>query len=162
VKAGDRRPFSLRRRVVGFAGNPETAMIAAIPLTVVPLLLFNILGFVYGGSPWANVVFGLTMVSGLKWTVSLGDLMILLGLVMLFFELLRAARPGTATVTNHLASTVVFVIYRVEFILAAVAANSVFFILTVISLFDVAAGFTISIRTARRDIAVGSSIDGMP
>ena len=136
-------------------------MIAAIPLTVVPLLLFNILGFVYGGSPWANVVFELTMVSGPEWTVNLGDLMILIALVMLFFELLRAARPAAATVTNHLASTFVFIIYLVEFILAAVAANSVFFILTVISLFDVAAGFSISIRTARRDIALGPSIDGV-
>ena len=136
-------------------------MIAAIPLTVVPFILFNVLGFVYGGQPWGNVVFGLAMVSGLKWTVSLGDLIILLGLVMLFFELLRAARPGTSTVTNHLASTFVFIVYLLEFILAAVAANSVFFILTVISLFDVAAGFTISIRTARRDIALGSDIDGM-
>ena len=135
-------------------------MIAAIPLTIIPLLVFNILGFVYGGSPWANIVFKLRMVSGLEWTVSLGDLMVLLALAMLFFEVLRAARPAPTTVTNHLASTAVFIIYLVEFILAAVAANSVFFILTVMSLFDVAAGFTISIRTARRDISVGSSLDG--
>lgn len=135
-------------------------MIATIPLTVIPLILFNVLGFAYGGMPWENAVFGLTMASGLDWTMSLGDLMILLAVVMLFFELLRAARPAPTTVTNHLASTVVFIIYLIEFILAGVAANSVFFILTVIALFDVAAGFTISIRTATRDIALGHTIDG--
>lgn len=135
-------------------------MLAAIPLTIVPLILFNALGFAYGGAPWANAVFGLTMASGLNWTMTLGDLMIAVAIVMLFFELLKAARPAPTTVTNHLASTVVFIIYLVEFILAGVAANSVFFILTVIALFDVAAGFTISIRTATRDIAVGPTIDG--
>ena len=54
----------------------------------------------------------------------------------------------------------VLVIYIVEFIIVGVAANSVFFILTVIALFDVVAGFTISIRTATRDIALGQQIDG--
>jgi hypothetical protein len=137
-------------------------MIAAIPLTIIPLILFNILGFVYGGSPWENGIFDLTMASGLAWTVTLGDAMILLAIVLLFFELLRAAQPGQATVNNHLASTVVFIIYLIEFIVAGVAANSVFFILTVIALFDVAAGFTISIRTARRDIALGHTFDGPP
>ncbi len=135
-------------------------MIAAIPLTVIPLILFNVLGYAYGGSPWGNVVFDLVMVSGLHWTMTLGDTMIVLAIVMLFFELLRAARPASTTVANHLASTAVFIVYLVEFVLAAVAANSVFFILTVISLFDVAAGFTVSIRTATRDIAVGPTIDG--
>jgi hypothetical protein len=135
-------------------------MIAAIPLTVFPLILFNILGFAYGGSPWDNEVFGLTMASGLRWSLRLGDLMIVFAIVLLFFELMRAARPATTTITNHLVSTLVFVIYLIEFILAGVAANSVFFILTIIALFDVVAGFTISIRTARRDITVGSGLDG--
>jgi len=136
-------------------------MIAAIPLTVVPLILFNVLGFAYGGSPWANTVLKVTMASGGDWTMSLGDLMIVVAIVMLFFELLKAAQAAPTTVANHLASTVVFIIYLVEFILAQVAANSVFFILMVICLLDVAAGFTVSIRTATRDIAVGPTIDGM-
>ena len=135
-------------------------MIAAIPLTVVPLILFNILGFAYGGSPWDNAVFGLTLGSGSQWTLRLGDLMVVLAIVMLFFELLKAARAAPSTVTNHLVSTLVFIVYLLEFVLADVAANSVFFVLTVIALFDVAAGFSISIRTATRDIAVGPPLDG--
>ena len=135
-------------------------MIAVIPLTVIPLILFNILGFAFGGTPWGNEVVSFAMVSGLRWTLTLGDLMIVIAIVMLFFELLKAARPAPTTVANHLASTVVFIIYLVEFILAGVAAHSVFFIMTVIALFDVAAGFTISIRTATRDIALGHTIDG--
>ncbi len=51
------------------------------------------------------------------------------------------------------------VVYLVEFIVVGVASNATFFLLTVISLFDVAAGFTISIRTASRDIALGGTVD---
>jgi hypothetical protein len=36
----------------------------------------------------------------------------------------------------------------------------VFFILTLIALFDVVAGFSVTIRTATRDIALGHNIDG--
>jgi hypothetical protein len=42
-----------------------------------------------------------------------------------------------------------------------VAAHSVFFILTVIALFDVIAGFSITIKTATRDIALGQNVDAV-
>ena len=137
-------------------------MIAAIPLTVVPLLLFNILGFVYGGSPWDNVVFGLTMVSGLKWTVSLGDLMILLRARHALLRVAEGGAPGDRH--RHQPPCLD---RRLHHLPGGVhpggcGGDSVFFILTAISLFDVATSFTISIRTARRDIALGSSLDGMP
>jgi len=134
-------------------------MIAAIPLTIVPLVLFNLLGIIYGGSPWGNVVFELPLIAGAA-QMTLGDLMVILGIVMLFFEMLKAARPGPRTIINHLVSTGVFVVYLVEFIVAGVAANATFFILTLIAAFDVAAGFTVSIRTSTRDIAFGQTIDG--
>lgn len=135
-------------------------MLAAIPLTLIPLIVFNVIGFAVGGDPWAAEIFTLTMVSGVQWTMTLGDLMIVLAILILFLEIVRAARPGPNTIYNHIVSTVVLVVFIVEFIVVAAAANSLFFILTVIALFDVVAGFTISIRTATRDIAFGSSIDG--
>jgi len=136
-------------------------MITAIPLTIVPLILFNVIGFAVGGNPWGNDLFVVPLMSGVGWPVTLTDLMILLGLAMLFFETLRSAQPSrTATITNHIVSTILLIVYVVEFIVVAVAANSLFFVLTAIALFDVVAGFTISIRTAQRDISFGSGIDG--
>ncbi len=74
---------------------------------------------------------------------------------------MRSARPArTSTVTNHVISTVVLLIYVVEFLVVGVAANSLFFTLTLIALFDVTVGFTISIRTAQRDISFGTGVDG--
>jgi hypothetical protein len=133
-------------------------MLYAFPLTLIPLILFNIIGFTTGGEPWANEILAIPLVYGL-WTITLGDLMVLIGLLMLFFETLKAARPAQRAIANHLASTAVLIVYLIEFLLVGVAANSTFFILLVMSVFDVAAGFTISIRTASRDIAFGGSID---
>lgn len=137
-------------------------MMAAIPLTVIPLILYNVIGYALGGNPWGGVVFTMPMVSGTGWDVTVFDLMVLLALVLLFLETLRSARPARgATVTNHIVSTVVLIVYVVQFIVAPSAATSLFFILTMIALFDVVAGFTISIRTAQRDIAFGpGGVDG--
>ena len=135
-------------------------MITAIPLPVIPLILFNAIGFSLGDK-WATVLFPVRMVSGATWSPSLADLMIVVAIVALFFEILRSARPAlNSTITNHIVSTIVLIVYIVEFIVVGVAANSLFFVLTIIALFDVVAGFTISIRTAQRDISFGAGADG--
>ena len=140
-------------------------MLTAIPLTVIPLILFNVIGYAIGvtpdaASPWLRELFQVPLISNQTWPVTPSDLMILLGLVMLFFETLRSAQPARGgTITNHIISTIVLIVYVVEFIVVPVAGDSLFFILTAIALFDVVAGFTISIRTAQRDISFGSGVD---
>jgi hypothetical protein len=138
-------------------------VITAIPLTILPLILFNLVGFAVGGEPWGNELFGIWLISGARWSLNLGDLMIVVAIVLLFFEVLRSARYSSGTIYNHIVSTVVLIVYIVEFLAVGAAANSVFFMLTVIALFDVVAGFSVSIRTATRDITFGPhTIDGPP
>jgi hypothetical protein len=48
----------------------------------------------------------------------------------------------------------VFVAYLVEFLQVRSAAHSVFFILMVITFVDVIAGFSVTIRSAVRDVSV--------
>src|SRR5689334_22436942 len=110
-------------------------MFYAYPLTLIPFILFNIFGFWAGGAgPWSSEVLAIPMVGGL-WTATWGDLMLLLGLIMLFLETLKSAVPASRAIGNHLASTGVFIIYLIEFILLGVAANSTFFLLMLMSLF---------------------------
>jgi len=135
-------------------------MLNAIPLTVIPLILYNLIGYGIGtADPWASQIFSLTMLSGLAWTADLGDFMIVLAIVLLFFEVMRAARLPAGAISNHVLSTIVLIVYVVEFIVAGAAAHSVFFILTLIALFDVVAGFSITMRTAPRDISLDETID---
>ncbi len=137
-------------------------MIYALPLTILPLIVYNVVGYsLSGADPWSNVLLNITMLSGQVWSLKLGDLLITFAIVILFFEVMKAARSSTNTISNHVLSTIVLIIYVVEFIVAGVAAHSVFFILTVIALFDVIAGFSITIKTATRDIALGQNVDAV-
>jgi len=64
----------------------------------------------------------------------------------------KSVRTTNVWTMDHLLSTLVFVAFRIEFLLVKCAATSVFFTLMLIALFDVLAGFSVSMRSASRDI----------
>jgi hypothetical protein len=138
-------------------------MLTAIPLTIIPLIVYNIVAVIFPeatpGVTWTSELFGVTMVSGARWALTLGDVMVALGIACLFFEVMKSGRTGSATIANHMLSTIVLIVYIIEFILVYAAATSVFLILTLIALFDVIAGFTITIRTASRDVTYNPGFD---
>ncbi len=80
---------------------------------------------------------------------------IVIGLVALFFEIVKATRTGSGSLINHMLSLVVFILFLVEFLLVQGAATQIFFILMTIAFLDVIGGFVISIRTAGRDVSIG-------
>ncbi|WP_249691737.1 hypothetical protein [Stappia sp. WLB 29] len=134
-------------------------LIASIPLTVLPLIAYNIVAFGLfgaGGNPWLVPVVTLDLVSGTSFSLLGGDLMILCALLLLFLELLKATRTGVSALADHIFSTLVFIAYLVEFLTVGKAATSVFFILMCVSLVDVIAGFSITITGARRDFGVSN------
>ena len=138
-------------------------MLLNIPLTIAPLIVYNMVVFGFfgdisgQGDPWFQEIFTVEMVSGARWSLVLGDLMIIAGMVLLFFEILKATRTGPGSIIDHLLSTVVFAVYLVEFLIVREAAHSIFFILMIIAVIDVVGGFSITIRGARRDFGIGPS-----
>ena len=130
-----------------------------IPLTVAPLLVYNIIAYgvigAFPGDPWILPVMTVELASQARWTMVLGDLMILVALLLLFVEIIKATRIGSNSALDHMLSALVFAVYLAEFLIVPVAASSVFFILLVISLIDLVAGFTVTIHGARRDVAFG-------
>lgn len=134
-------------------------MLGAVPLLILPFLLYN-LGLVGltgpdGADPWAMVIFSMRMMSGGVWSMTAGDLLILLGLTLLFIELVKSTRTSNVSVVDHVLSIFVFVAFLIEFLLVRGAAHSVFFTLMVIALLDVLAGFSVSLRAAGRDLNLG-------
>jgi hypothetical protein len=128
------------------------------PLLIISFVLYLIIAFVFfGGRPgdWANALFSIPMVSGAQWGVSSSDLIITLSIVLLFFEILKSTRTGTASVMEHMVSTLVFVLFLIAFILIGACSSSTFFILMLLSLVDVVAGFSVSITSAGRDVTMG-------
>jgi hypothetical protein len=56
-------------------------------------------------------------------------------------------------VLDHLFSTIVFIAFLVEFLIVPGASTSIFFLLMIMALIDVMAGFSVSIRSAGRDVS---------
>ena len=76
----------------------------------------------------------------------------------LAIEILKATRVGKMSIIDHLLSTVVLIIFLVEFLLVPGASTSVFFALMLMTLIDVMAGFSVSIRSATRDVSLGDTL----
>ena len=129
---------------------------------IVPVVIYNILAL--GGATLSTVesmrlrldadVFSVAMTSGVTWYITPGHALIGGALLMLFFELIKSTGIGRAAVMNHAFSLILFIVCLVEFLLLPAFATSVFFLIMVMTLLDVMAGFMVTIAAARRDFAV--------
>ncbi len=128
--------------------------LSAFPFLALALIAYNVFAF-SGTLDLQADMFVYDMMSGATFALSSGDVLILVSLGLLFLEVIKAASIGTATILDHILSTGVFIIALVEFLLVKQAGTAVFLILVVMCLIDVVAGYSVSIRSARRDLNVG-------
>lgn len=129
-------------------------MIAIIPLLLFLLIAYFVVVF-FTGPELTTQLFSLDMVSGAVWTFTVSDLFLVVGLVLLFIEIVRATGTSQSSIINHGLSMMVFILCLVAFFTVPEAATSTFFFITALALLDVVAGFSVTITTARRDFAVG-------
>ena len=131
-------------------------MLFSIPFFAILLLAYNLA--LLGGDIQpllSSEVFSTHLISGATWRLSGGDLFIVFGIVILYLEIVKATRTGVASVLHHTLSTLVFVVFLIEFLMVAGCGTSTFFVLMLMSLLDVVSGFTVSIVAARRDFGFG-------
>jgi hypothetical protein len=124
------------------------------PLLLIPFAIYNIVAFLMPGVSWSGVVSNLRMVSNAQWSMTAGDLLVALAILLLFGEMLKSTRIGIRTVVDHGLSLILFLGMLVEFLLVREASTSTFFLLLVLSFIDVLGGFAITLRTAQRDLTV--------
>ena len=124
------------------------------PLLIIPIAIYNIMAFLIPGVPWDSELATIRMMSGGVWKIVLGDLLLALSVIMLFFETIKATRTSSRSIVDHMLSTLVFVGALVEFLLVDRAATSTYALIVLICLIDVIGGYTVSIRTARRDYSI--------
>lgn len=132
-------------------------MIKNFPLLLLVVIAFNGFVFLTNGVLDAEI-FRLTMMSGGEWIFTYSDLFILAALLLLFIEMIKATRTDSTSLIDHALSTLVFIGCLIEFLLVSQAAHSTFFIITMITLVDVVAGYSITITAARRDFGVGDRL----
>ena len=125
----------------------------AFPLLLIPFVLYNMVAFLLD-LEFSTTLFNVPLLSGRSMAVTTGDMLVLLGIVLLYLEILKATRLSSKAIMDHVLSFVLFIVMVIEFVAVPRAATSTFLILMALSCVDVIGGFTITIRTAQRDIAV--------
>jgi hypothetical protein len=125
----------------------------ASPLLLIPLVLYNMVAFLLN-LEFDTTLFSISLLSGKSMNVDIGDMLVMFGVMLLYVEILKATRLSNKAIMDHVLSFVLFVAMIVEFVTVQRAATSTFLILLTLSFVDVIGGFTVSIRTAQRDITV--------
>jgi len=126
-------------------------MLRHLPLMAIPLIVLNII-VLLGSATLQTPAFTTVLVSGAAWSLLVGDLVVLLAVILLYAEVLKATRTGTASIIDHLLSLAVFLVFLLEFLLVPSMGTNTVFVVMAISLVDVISGFTVTIVAARRDV----------
>ncbi len=127
--------------------------LVAFPLLLIPFVLYNMVAFLLD-MDFTTVLFTVPLLSGRSMSVSTGDLLVLLGIALLYVEILKATRMSSKAIMDHVLSFVLFIVMVIQFIAMQRAATSTYLMLMALSFVDVIGGFTITIRTAQRDISL--------
>lgn len=116
------------------------------PLLLIPLAIYNIIVFLMPGVTLAEPLLTLTLMSGAAWPVSLSDVLLALGILLLLLEVIKGARPGAKYLTDHLLSLVVFGAAAAEFVLWPKFGTSTYFLLAMLALVDFLSGIALRAR----------------
>jgi hypothetical protein len=103
------------------------------------------------GARLSTPLVSLHMASRAAWPVSLGDLLLAGSLLILFAELLKSAGSRRIAILNHSLSMLLFIVCLIEFLLFPAFATSTFFLIGLMVLLDVAAGFLVTLIASRRE-----------
>jgi hypothetical protein len=128
--------------------------ILGFPLLVIPFAIYNIIAFLTPSVSWTAPVTTIRMMSGQDWVLTWEDLLIALAILLLAVEIMRATRMGMRTIVNHILGMALFIVMLIEFLLVREAGRSTFFLLTMIALVAVLAGFIVSIRSSQRQVEI--------
>ena len=93
----------------------------SFPLLLLPFAFFNIVIFLLN-MPFSDPVFTLPLMSAptmppvfdRHMTVTTGDLIVVIGMLLLYVEVVKSARPGGKGIMDHLLSFIVFIAMAVE------------------------------------------------
>jgi len=130
------------------------------PLLLIPLAIYNIIVFLMPGVSFAEPLLTLTLMSGAEWPVTLSDILLALGILLLLFEVIKGARPGAKFLTDHLLSLIVFGAAAAEFLLWPRFGTSTYFLLAMLSLVDFLSG--IALRARRGTVTAAAAVSRAP
>ena len=122
-----------------------------IPITSYIMLVYFLVAYIpsLGLEFWSREMLNFTMLSQTSFRLSWGGAFIISSLIALYIEISFSARSATNAIVNHVISLLLFIMGFALFLMVDKAATLEFLILVIIMLIDVAAGLTLSIRSAK-------------
>jgi len=116
------------------------------PLLLIPLAIYNIIAFLMRDVSFAAPLITLPLTSGAAWPVTLSDVLLALGILLLLCEVVKGARPGAKYLTDHLLSLLLLCGAGAEFVLLPQFGTSTYFLLTMLALADFLSGVALRVR----------------
>src|SRR6202795_521747 len=154
VPGGEARCFARGSPVYLARFSQQGLAMVGFPLLLIPLAIYNIIVFLMPGVSFTDPLVKLTLMSGTEWPLTLSDVLLALGILLLMCEVIKGARPGAKYLTDHLLSLIVFGAAAAEFVLWPKFGTSTYFLLAALSMVDFLSG--LALRTRRGAVAVAA------
>jgi hypothetical protein len=128
-----------------------------IPLMALPVGLYALFALVSGGARGVDVfveeiargqLFYVTLPSGAPWAASGGDVLVALGLVILFFELTRGVGASRYAIVHHTLAVLLSLACLGAFLVLDRFGTSPFLLLTLMCWLDMIGGVVFNIAAA--------------
>ena len=87
----------------------------AFPLLLIPFALYLMVAYLLD-MDFSTKLFNVPLLAGRSMSVSTGDLLVLLGIVLLYLEILKATRLASRAIMDHILSFVLFIVMIIVFI----------------------------------------------
>jgi hypothetical protein len=113
------------------------------PLLLIPLAIYNIVVWLMPGVSLTEALVRLTLPSGAEWAITLSDVLLALGVLLLLLEIAKGAKPGSKYLTDHLLSLILFAGSAAEFVLWPKFGTSTFFLLSLMAMVDFFGGIVL-------------------
>jgi|SRR6516165_2985664 hypothetical protein len=125
----------------------------AFPLLLIPFALYNMVALLLN-MPFTETVSSIPLAPDRRMPLNVGDLLVAIGMLLLYIEVLKAARFGGKGVTDHILSFILFVAMVSELALVPQASTPTLLLLAVLGFVDFITGISLSIRRKQRAIVV--------
>ncbi len=125
----------------------------AFPLLLIPFALYNMIIFLLN-MPFSDTVFSIPLMSERRMPVTTGDLLLVVAMLLLYVEVVKAARLGSKAIMDHVLAFFLFVGMASELLLVPQAATPTLLLLTVLAFVDVMIGVSVSVRPKQQEITL--------
>jgi len=125
----------------------------AFPLLLIPFALYNMVAFLLN-MPFTETVLSVPLPGDRRMPVNIGDALLALSILLLYFEVLKAARFHAKSGMDHILAFILFAGITSELVLVPAAATSTLLLMAVLSFVDFIIGLSLLSRSRARDIVL--------